>query len=340
MSETRPLRFGLIGTSGHADRVAAPVVRRSACASLIGAVGTTKDGSQAFAARHRTPKQFTDVSHMLSDPEIDAVWICSPNYLHAEQVIQCALAGKHVLVEKPLATKDADMQAAAMAAEQAGIVLRVGFQHRFRPAHMKVRELLQSDLVGRIGYVRIHRFWSWPYFEGLDPAGPPDWRRSRATSGGWVINDIGSHLIDLMLWLSDRQGVFAGGMLASQKFDFETEDSTAILVRLGSNAIGVMEASNANQTEGSRIEVCGSDGWIRADDTLTGNGVVTAHDGQRHLFDTIGPLDAYDFELSDFATSVQGDLNYGADANAGRAVSRIIDDALRNGVRASYTTTE
>jgi predicted dehydrogenase len=215
-------------------------------------------------------------------------------------------------------------------------VLRVGFQHRFRPAHLLLRQLLADGIVGRVGFVRIHRFWTWPYFPGLDPAGPPEWRRHRASSGGWVINDIGSHLLDLMLWLAGQPGVFAGGLLASQAFDFETEDSTAVLVRLGLNAIGIMETSNANQTAGSRIEICGADGWVRAEDTLTGAGLITTHDGQRHEFPPVGPLDAYALELQDFAAAVAGNRGEGADAPAGLAVSRIIAAAMADGTRAPF----
>ena len=332
------LRFGVVGTSGHADRVAAPVIQASGCAALLGGVGTTEAGSRAFASRHGAPKYFADLASMLADPAVDAVWICSPNHLHAAQVAQCAAAGKHVLVEKPLATQEKDILAAKLAAARAGIVLRVGFQHRFRPAHLRVRAMLAAGLVGRVGFIRVHRYWTWPYFAGLDPAGPPAWRRSRASSGGWVINDIGSHLIDLILWLGGQGGVYAGGLLASQKFDFETEDSAAVLIRLGANAIGVMETSNANQSAGSRIEITGSDGWIRADDTLTGYGLVTAHDGQRHAYDTVGPLEAYGLELSDFVAAVAGEAGEGADADAGLAVSRIIAAAIQGGVRAPYAT--
>ncbi len=333
---TAPLRIGVAGTSGHADRVAAPVIRGSRVATLAGGAGTDPGRSRDFAARHGAARAYDGLDAMLADPGVDAVWICSPNHLHAEHVARCAAAGKHVLVEKPLATTEAEMEDAAAAAERAGVMLRVGFQHRFRPAHLMLRRMLADETVGRIGFLRIHRFWSWPYFPGLDPSGPPEWRRHRATSGGWVINDIGSHLLDLMLWLSDVPGVFAGGLLASQAFDFETEDSTAVLVRLGANGIGVIETSNANQTAGSRIEVCGARGWIRAEDTLTGAGVLTTHDGQRHLFDPVGPLDAYALELADFAGAVAGTPGAGADARAGLAVSRIIAAAVLDGSRAPF----
>jgi 1,5-anhydro-D-fructose reductase (1,5-anhydro-D-mannitol-forming) len=330
------LRIGVAGTSGHADRVAAPTIRASQAATLAGAAGSDPGRSRDFAARHGAARAYDELDAMLADPAVDAVWICSPNHLHGSHVARCAAAGKHMLVEKPLGTSEADIQAAAAAAERAGVVLRVGFQHRFRPAHLRLRRLLAEGAVGRIGFVRIHRFWSWPYFPGLDPAGPPEWRRHRATSGGWVINDIGSHLLDLMLWLAGQPGIFAGGLLASQTFDFETDDSTAVLVRLGTNGIGVMETSNANQTAGSRIEICGALGWIRAEDTLTGAGVITTHDGQRHTFDAVGPLDAYALELTDFAAAVAGAPGEGADAAAGLAVSRIIAAAVERGTRAAF----
>lgn len=330
------LRIGVVGTSGHADRVAAPVILGCTGAELAGGVGSTPGGSRAFAERHGANKAYDSLDTMLADDGVDAVWICSPNSQHAEDVQRSCAARKHVLVEKPLATTAADIEAAAAAASRAGVVLRVGFQHRFRPAHLLLRHLVADGRVGRIGFVRIHRFWTWPYFPGLDPAGPPEWRRHRATSGGWVINDIGSHLLDLMLWLTNAPGEFAGGLLASQGFNFETEDSAAVLVRLGLNGIGIMETSNSNQTAGSRIELCGAQGWIRADDTLTGAGSVITHDGYRHDFAPVGPLDAYTLELADFVAAVNGSPGNGADAAAGLSVSRIITAAMAEAARAPF----
>ena len=321
------LRVGVVGTSGHADRVAAPVILGCAGAELAGGVGSTPGGSRDFAARHGG-QVYDSLDAMLADDRVDAVWICSPNSQHAAHVQRCCAAGRHVLVEKPLATTAADIEAASAAASRARIVVRVGFQHRFRPAHLLLRRLVADGRVGRIGFVRIHRFWTWPYFPGLDPAGPPEWRRHSATSGGWVINDIGSHLLDLMLWLSGAPGEFAGGLLASQGFDFETEDSAAVLVRLRLNGIGIMETSNSNQTAGSRIELCGAKGWIRADDTLTGAGSITTHDGERHDFAPVGPLEAYALELDDFVAATRGSPGEGADAAAGLSVSRIIAAAV------------
>jgi 1,5-anhydro-D-fructose reductase (1,5-anhydro-D-mannitol-forming) len=326
-------RFGIVGTSGHASRVAAPVLKLNPDVSLLGAAGSAPERSAQFAQQHGLPRTYGDLDEMLRDRDIDAVWICSPNHLHAQQVAQCAAAGKHVLAEKPLATSFVDAQAAVRAAEAGGVILRVGCQHRFRPVHQQLRKWIASGLVGRLGYFRIHRFWRYPYFPEMDPAGPPQWRRSGEKSGGWVINDIGSHLLDLMFWICDERPTLAGALLAAQQFKLATEDSTAVLVRLGDTAIGVMETSCANDSPGSRIEVYGGNGWIRAEDTLSGAATVTTHEGRTLTFPPVEMLDTYRAEVADFVAAVQGKPSIGADGTAGAQLVGIIEAAVSAGSR-------
>ena len=325
------VRFGIVGTSGHARRVAAPVLKASPQVALLGATGSAPDRAAKFAQQHGLPRSYRSLDEMLNDREVDAVWICSPNHLHAGQVAQCAAAGKHVLVEKPLATTCADAESAGRAADTARIMLRIGCQHRFRPAHRHIRELIATDAVGKLGYLRIHRFWRYPYFEDMDPSGPPQWRRSADESGGWVINDIGAHLLDLMLWMSGLKGTLAGAVLAAQQFDLPTDDSTAVLLRLGETGIGIMETSCANDSPGRRIEVYGSHGWIRADDTLSGAAAVTTHVGRTLSFPPVQMLDTYSAEVADFVAAVRGEPGIGADAAAGAALAAIIESAVKGG---------
>jgi 1,5-anhydro-D-fructose reductase (1,5-anhydro-D-mannitol-forming) len=325
------IRFGILGTSGHADRVAAPVLLRSPAVALLGAAGSSPGSGAQFAARHGLARAYADLDALLADPDIDAIWICSPNHLHAGHVARCAAARKHVLVEKPLATSRADAQAAGRAAADAGIVLRVGCQHRFRPSHQRIRELLLAGAIGKLGYARIHRFWRYPYFEDMDPSGPPQWRRSPEASGGWIINDIGSHLLDLLLWMCDSDAVVAGAVMAAQKFAVATEDSTAVLLRLGANGIGMVETSCANESPGSRIEIYGSDGWLRADDTLSGAARIDTHRGVDREFPALPMLDAYFAQVADFAAAVRGVPGIGAGADAGIAVASIIEAAVARG---------
>ena len=329
------IRFGIVGTSGHATRIAAPALKASIGAALLGAAGSAPERGAQFAEAHGLPRAYGSLDDLLRDPDVDAVWICSPNHLHARQVERCAAAGKHVLVEKPLATSRSDADAAAGAAAAAGITLRVGCQHRFRPSHAHIRELIRSGAIGRLGYMRIHRFWRYPYFDDMDPSGPPLWRRSPSESGGWIINDIGSHLLDLLLWMSGEEATLAGAVMAGQAFlDVATEDSTAVLLRLGQAAIGSVETSCANESPGSRIEIYGSHGWIRADDTLSGPANVLTHAGETRAFPPVAAMDTYRAEIADFAAAIGGVPGIGANARDGAAVAAIIESALSSGMRA------
>ncbi|OGA64549.1 MAG: hypothetical protein A3G81_24375 [Betaproteobacteria bacterium RIFCSPLOWO2_12_FULL_65_14] len=334
------IRFGIVGTSGHASRVAAPTLKRAPGVILLGAAGSAPEGSAEFAQLHGLPRTYRSLDGLLADSDVDAVWICSPNHLHARQIALCAAAGKHVLVEKPLATSTSDAQAVKKAVAQARITLRVGCQHRFRPSHAHIRALIASGAIGRLGYMRIHRFWRYPYFEDMDKSAPPAWRRSPTESGGWIINDIGSHLLDLLLWMSGRQATLAGAVMAGQQFDVATEDSTGLLLRLGQSAIGIVETSCANESPGSRIEAYGSGGWIRADNTLSGAANVTTHQDDALAFPPVGMMDAYASEIVDFIAAIHGEPSIGADAAAGEAVTTIIESALLRGTRARPEETQ
>jgi predicted dehydrogenase len=102
-----------------------------------------------------------------------------------------------------------------------------------------------------------------------------------------------------------------------------------VLVRLGESAIGIMETSCANESPGSRIEVYGSAGWIRADDTLSGPATLTTHRGGTLSLPPVQMLDTYSAEVADFVAAVRGERGIGADAVAGTALAGIIETAVR-----------
>jgi predicted dehydrogenase len=327
-----PVRMAVIGTSGHGQRIAARTILDSGEVVLLGGVGGSEAGSRAFATALGLPNTYASIDALLTDPEIDAVWICSPNDLHAKHVTMAAAAGKHALVEKPLAIRPDDAQSAVAAADAAGIVLRVGFQHRFRPAHIRIRECLAAGEIGDVGYVRIHRFWPYPYYPDMPPE-PPLWRQSPERSGGWIINDLGTHLIDLAQWLSGSKPVLVGAAIASQKFDIPTEDSVALVLSLGAAAIGIVEASNANQSPSSRIEAYGTKGWLRADDTLWGESAIETQRGVIERFPRIDHLVPYGAEFRDFVGALGGKRSIGATGADAAGVTAIVSHALERGHR-------
>lgn len=195
----------LVGPSGHAARVVAPTIAASEEARLVGVLGSSVERGAELAAGHPGSRAYGDWAELEDDRAVEVVWIAGPNNRHVEFAERCLNAGKNVLLEKPMAVSSAEAERLCALAEKREMLLRVGFQHRFRPGHRWLREALGEGLVGEPRLMRIHRFWPFPYFRDMSEDASESWRSSLVESGGWVLNDIGAHLIDLALWLLDTR---------------------------------------------------------------------------------------------------------------------------------------
>ena len=256
---------------------AARAIKAAEGARLIGAVGSTEKKSREFQERHGAARSYASLQDLGRDAEVAVAWVAGPNHLHSSAAIELARAGKHVLVEKPMAISVAEAEAMVAVANRQKVELRIGYHHRFRSAHLRLREIVAKGQLGKIGFFRIHMFVRYP--------GPPaPWRRFAGTSGGWAINDVGTHLIDLMLWITGLPAEVAGARLTRQRFNVETDDSVALLFSLGESATGLIETSTALGSPSSRIEIYGDSGWARAEGTLGGSGALeTSFDGKSAL---------------------------------------------------------
>jgi predicted dehydrogenase len=160
------------------------------------AVADVSEGALAWAKEtFGIPNRFTDFRRMLKEmPEIGAVSVCTPNGLHAEHAIAALEAGRHVLVEKPMAMHARDARRMIDAARASGKQLVVGFQHRFDPGSQMVRRQIESGSFGKILYVRA---------QALRRRGIPSWGvfGRKELSGGGPLIDIGVHILETAHYL-------------------------------------------------------------------------------------------------------------------------------------------
>jgi len=275
--------WGLVGTSGFAETEAARAIEAAAGAKLLGAAGSTPQNSLQFRKRHGCPHSYSRLAELAEDPDVSIVWVAGPNHLHSSATIDLLKAGKHVLVEKPMAISAADAEAMVAAATRQGATLRVGYHHRFSHAHRRLREIVAGGELGKVGFFRIHMLVRYP-------ALPPAWRRAASTSGGWAINDVGTHLIDLMLWITELPADIVGARLSTQRFPVETDDGVALLFALGKDGTGIVETSTALESPSSRIEIYGDKGWARAEGTLGGPGTIATSSQGLHEMNKLDPF--------------------------------------------------
>src|SRR5436309_1647292 len=132
------LGWGIIGTGGIAGHAAAPAINAlGSDGYLAAAVSRDRDRAEAFAQKHGAKRAYIDYRDLLADPEVDVVYISTPNGLHAEQAILAARAGKHTLCEKPLAVTVADARRVVEEFARAGLKLGTNFQTRHHAAFVE-----------------------------------------------------------------------------------------------------------------------------------------------------------------------------------------------------------
>jgi 1,5-anhydro-D-fructose reductase (1,5-anhydro-D-mannitol-forming) len=188
------LGWGIIGTGGFAGSATAPAIKAlGAEGSLVAVVSRDRGRADAFAAQHGARRAYTDYADLLRDPEVDIIYISTPNAQHAEQALAAARAGKHVLCEKPLATSLDDARRVVEAFESAGLKLGTHFQTRHHTAFAETKRLLDRRAIGEVILIQIE------VSSGANQLG--SWRADPALAGLGSINNIAVHPFDLLRYL-------------------------------------------------------------------------------------------------------------------------------------------
>jgi 1,5-anhydro-D-fructose reductase (1,5-anhydro-D-mannitol-forming) len=260
----RQVGWGVIGASSWAKNTFGPAIAAATNCRVHAVLSSDQAKADKFCQKVGAEMGTTDLKTFLSDPKVEAVWIASPNHMHAEQAIAVLEHGKHVLCEKPMATTAADCQKMLDAAERTGKLLSVGYHMRYHPLHQHLRADWAAGKFGKPICVRAQLYFAYP-------RPPAEWRRKRATSGGWAICDVGTHLIDLLRWfLGEASEVH--GELSSPRFGYETDDHAVVSVRFENGALGVADGSTGAGAPGPRLELYGSEGYCICEGTLFGTG--------------------------------------------------------------------
>lgn len=238
-------------------------------------VGRDAAGVAEAAAKYGWAETATDWRSVLDRRDIDIVDICAPGWMHAEIAIAALEAGKHVLVEKPLANTLAEaeaMTAAAAAARSKGVQSMIGFNYRRVPALALARELIAEGRLGTIRHVRAAYLQDWL----ADAGSPMTWRLRKETAGSGALGDIASHAIDQVVFLlggtvtevSGRLHTFVSARPGADGPEQVTVDDAAwATLTLDSGAIASVEVSRVatGQKNSLKVEIYGDKGSLLFD---------------------------------------------------------------------------
>ena len=224
------LRVAVLGTGAIAQIVHLPILKELPGVRIEGLCDPDQTKARALANRLGVPRVFSSDKELLEDDDVDAVVICSPSHLHGEQVVAALKAGKHVLVERPLAVTEKQAAAAVEAAEASDRTLMVAYNNRFRPELQGLKSFVSAGELGDV--FSIHGTW----FNRKVRPKRLTWRHKRDTAGGGAFMDLGVQVLDLCLWILDYPEVERVCAHSHPGERMEVEDATAALLRLKNGA--------------------------------------------------------------------------------------------------------
>ena len=273
------LRWGILGCGNVAEHKGGPPLYTVDDSELIAVMRRDRAKAENFAERHGAKRVYTDIDQLLSDDEINAVYIATPPYLHCEQTIRAAHAGKHVLCEKPMAMTVQECQQMVDACREANVALMLAYYRNHYPNVVKMKALMDEGAIGDVVLARINCTGYYnPNRQDLK-----NWRINPEISGGGVLMDIGSHRISLLQYLmGDIES--AQGYAETVHLDAAVDDSAVFSLRFESGAHAV---ANINWNTGigiDDVEVYGTTGSLRCSPLNSGNLTLeTKSDGRVEL---------------------------------------------------------
>lgn len=260
------LRIGMIGCGEIAVQTAKGIAA-SERAQHVMVMDVSERVARDLGETYGVPYT-TSADDLLANPQVDAVYIAVPHYLHATLTIQAVRAGKHVLVEKPIATTLADADAMIAAAREAHVTLSVAYHAQVDPVCQRIRALIAEGAIGKVVGTRIvcrsdkpETYWQSGYSGRIQT----DWRSSKAKSGGGILIMNTVHDLNTIRYLTGLEAVRVYSEYDTFTTPVEVEDYIAVTYRYENGAIGTLEAGSAIRGRdpfGAYNRIYGEDGQI------------------------------------------------------------------------------
>ena len=299
------IRWGIIGCGDVARKRVAAAIQSDPNSELVAVCRRDKAKLRNFADEFGVSIATTSADEVIASAAVDAVYIATPVNLHAPQTIAAAAAGKHVLVEKPMAMSTVECDAMIAACAKANVRLGVAYYRPFYPVVQRMQKLVQSGEIGKV--LSVSATTCTPF--AIDPGDDGYWRVLPEAGGGGALMDIGSHRLDLFLRLfgpvSDVKAQ-CGTVAAS----YQADDVATLALRFESGVLG---------TQGRLVSR-----------PLNGGELIIEH-GRDHTSEQHLPTSNFNSPLiADFSAAILDGRPPLVSGEVGRDVNRVMELAYAN----------
>ncbi len=314
------LRWGLIGCGDISRKRVAPALRDLAECELVAVNRARAELARQFAEEFGAKRWYSDWRELIADDEIDAVYIATPVYLHAEQTVAAAEAGKHVLCEKPMAMNTSECDRMIAACEANGVKLCIAYYRHFYPVIHRAKEIIASGEIGQPVIAQINAF------ERFNPQPGEDrhWFVTREQSGGGPMMDFGCHRIEVLM------NIFGPirsttSVVGSVLFDREVEDTAIATFAFEVGLRATLTVTHAAFESQDTLDIFGSEGSIHIPALNRGQMRIRTAEGERE--ETHPPhANIHQPLIEDFTRAVLDDREPKVGGVIGREVARIEEE--------------
>ncbi len=327
----KKVRYGIIGFGSFAERAIMPAIRSADNAELVAIQKRSIDMARWKADEHRIPLHFDSVESLVSSEQVDAVFIVSANSQHHAETIAAAKKGKHVLVEKPMATNGVEAKEMIDICSRSGVKFMVGHMLRFSPLIRRMKEIIDSGTLGEISFIRAHFFYDVSQSQRR-------WVLDKQAAGGGPLFDVGIHCLDTVRFLLHDDSVINVQSLNRPGAGADPLELTNVMsLQFSRGTLASIYSSYESSYRQAFIECFGTHGSMSADhftpsntDTVLEirhgkNGAVGSTDTEQ-----IRVPDLYRLEIEHFSNCILHNLKPDVDGIQSLHNQQILD-------RAQYT---
>jgi len=263
MEEKRKIGIGIIGAGSVVEIAHFPSIAEIDQAELIAAADPVEENAQKAVTKWGAKAKYKDYQEMIKRDDIDLVIIASPNLYHHEQAIACAQAGKHMIIEKPFACTNYEAWDIVNTAKKYDTKVMIGCNYRFWEQHIIAKELIGQGVIGdlKMGSSKSHESWDL-YHEMISYT---QFRQDPKLAGAGALFDLGSHMVDLLLWFMGKEVKRVCGIaknLTRPKEYTPLDDCVYIQIEFEDGSYGMVDLNRYSPAVTQGCELLGTEGTI------------------------------------------------------------------------------
>ena len=260
--------WALLGPGRHAERFVVPEMKQAAGSKLVAVLSRDQQRAEGFAGKHGFDRAYDSLDSLLDDPDVDAIYDASPDGLHGSNVIRVAEAGKHILVEKPLAISVDECHRAIQACRQHEVKLGVVFQERHQPANKEARRIVLTGGIGELLAIQVHLAVAAPAPPTTDRSAQ-NWRMDQRMRPGGIVMGVGDHGYDTMRYIAGQEVLEVTAFTDSTSDVASNERTAQAMLKMDGGCVGYLLVTRRAPFPQVEIIVHGTEGTLVCSNTFS-----------------------------------------------------------------------